>query len=236
MQTDFIHFTVKNRNFTIYLPKDADLHDLPAVYICGGHDTEVLILDIIKKMKPLFKKGFPKFAMISPLECEWDSDYSPWEAEIFGGRHFSGNADAFYALLKDEVIPYAESNFPLSSVKRCIAGYSLGALAAIYFFSKGNLFQNVACISGSLWYPGWIDYISHINRNTCSEKAYFSLGKAEVKTRNALMKENGKYYEITSDVFKKLLGEDNVKFEWNNGGHGFEETERFIRALQFILG
>lgn len=172
--------------------------------------------------------------MISPIESDWDSDYSPWPAELFGGRLFPGRADDYLSFLSSALIPFAEESFPIDRQKRYTMGYSLGALASFYFFLKSDLFSACACLSGSLWYPGFSEFIA--DNKPSSGALYLSLGKGEIKTRNALMRSSGVLHEEAASLLSSSLGAENVLFEWNNGGHGFEVPERHAKAIKWILG
>ena len=74
-----------------------------------------------------------------------------------------------------------------------IAGYSLAGLFALWATWNSGYFRRVASVSGSLWYPGFTDYIrnnepkSGCGEKSGPEKAYFSLGDRESRTRHPLM-------------------------------------------------
>lgn len=64
----------------------------------------------------------------------------------------SGGARKFLSFIKEELIPYIESEFYVTS-SRGIAGHSFGGLFAAYSFIKEpTIFQKYIIISPSLWY------------------------------------------------------------------------------------
>lgn len=63
-----------------------------------------------------------------------------------------GQADTFYQLLKNKIIPSAEEKFSGYPVKRSFIGHSLGGLFATYLLLNGDsLFNNLYALSPSLW-------------------------------------------------------------------------------------
>lgn len=63
-----------------------------------------------------------------------------------------GQADTFYHLLKNKIIPLVEEKFPGHPVKRSFIGHSLGGLFATYLLvSNDSLFTKLYALSPSLW-------------------------------------------------------------------------------------
>jgi predicted alpha/beta superfamily hydrolase len=66
-----------------------------------------------------------------------------------------GGAEAYLAVLKDEIVPFAESEFPIAPEGRGIAGHSFGGLFAAYALAHApSLFERVLMASPSLWFGG----------------------------------------------------------------------------------
>ena len=63
-----------------------------------------------------------------------------------------GQADTFYHLLKNKIIPVVEEKFSGHPVKRSFIGHSLGGLFATYLLVNGDsLFNDLYALSPSLW-------------------------------------------------------------------------------------
>ena len=76
------------------------------------------------------------------------------------GRPFSGGAGRLLPLLTENILPKAEALLPASPAWRGLAGYSLAGLFAIWALYQTDIFSRAASMSGSLWYPGLLDYLS----------------------------------------------------------------------------
>ena len=76
-------------------------------------------------------------AFVTVETADWNGDFSPWyAAKVFRrGEDFSGGADAFLALLTGEIVPQAEAKLGFTPEIRCLAGYSLAGLCALYALS-----------------------------------------------------------------------------------------------------
>ncbi len=60
-----------------------------------------------------------------------------------------------------------------------VCGYSLGGLFALYAFAREPRFAACACLSGSVWYEGWVDWLRANAPDCAGRYAYFSVGKKE---------------------------------------------------------
>lgn len=101
--------------------------------------------------------------------------------------------------------------------------YSLGWLFAIYASFKTNIFKRVASISGSLWYPNFLEFIQDNNVNKNIEKIYFSPGNKEKNSRNLLLQTVEDPTKEIASIYQK----NNIPtiYEENEGSH-FQEAER----------
>ena len=99
--------------------------------------------------------------------------------------------------------------------------------------------SRVASVSGSLWYPGFTDYIrNNAPKSGCGEKsglekAYFSLGDRESRTRHPLMSRVDACTVEVVERFKSYGIE--TAFEWNPGNHFDHPELRMARALAWLL-
>ena len=134
--------------------------------------------------------GCPPFTLVLISDLDWNHDMAPWDSQaVFkNGEPFTGGADDYMRLLVDEIIPRAEKELAGPPAWRGIAGYSLAGLFALYAIYQTDVFSRVGCISGSLWFPGFKEYVLSHEPKRWPDCIYFSLGDKEAKTRNPVLK------------------------------------------------
>ena len=162
-------------------------------------------------------------------------DMAPWDspAAFKKGETFTGGADDYLRLLVEEIIPRAEKELAGPPAWRGIAGYSLAGLFALYAIYQTDVFSRVGCMSGSLWFPGFKEYIFSHEPKRQPDCIYFSLGDKEAKTRNPVLKT---VQENTEEIraFYQSKGIDTV-FQLNPGNHFVQGIERTVAGIQWLL-
>ena len=107
-----------------------------------------------------------------PVES-WGDALTPWPAPSLrpGEKDFGGRADETLASLAEllDRVPGPHA----------ICGYSLGGLFTLYAFVREPRFAACACLSGSVWYEGWVDWLRENAPDCAGRYAYFSVGKKE---------------------------------------------------------
>ena len=179
--------------------------------------------------------NYPQFALVAISDLAWNHDMAPWDspAAFKKGEPFIGGADNYLQLLVEEIIPRAEKELAEPPVWRGIAGYSLAGLFALYAIYRTDVFSRVGCMSGSLWFPGFKEYIFSHEPKRRPDCIYFSLGDKEAKTRNSVLKT---VQENTEEIqaFYQSKGIDTV-FQLNPGNHFVQGIERTIAGIQWLL-
>ena len=203
----------------VYLPPE-EKPVTAAVYCLMGHDFAETLEEVMTAVEPAFGKGCLPFglALLSPES--WDDDYTPWPAEM-GGRHFGGQADRFLERFLKEQKPAIEQEYGWKNTPEttAVVGYSLGGLAALYAFYQSGAFGRVGSASGSLWYPGWMDYM-RAQTPARESVVYLSLGSKEEKTKNPWMAQVGDATREAKAIFDRaLIRPGRCTLEWNSGGH-----------------
>ena len=101
------------------------------------------------------------WALAAVSGLDWDRDLVPWDAPppAPGAAPLTGGADAYLAELTGQLLPAAEARLGGVPRWRGLAGYSLGGLFALWAVCQSEAFSQCACLSGSLWYPGWADFL-----------------------------------------------------------------------------
>lgn len=113
---------------------------------------------------------------------DWDDDLTPWPAhgEPAGSAPFKGHAHEFLCRLQDNVLPHAESLLKCRvEPRRDLFGVSLSGLFALWQWVVCDTFTNIASISGSFWYDGFVEWLSRQRLSAKSGRGYFSLGDKE---------------------------------------------------------
>ena len=178
----------------------------------------------------------PDHAFLAVSGFEWNVDLSPWKAPaVFKGEpDFGGGADAYLEQLTNEIVPEAVRKHGIDPDAVYIAGYSMAGLFALYSLYKTGVFNGAASCSGSLWYPGFIDYVHANDFAGTPSKVYLSLGDREAKTRNPVMATVEDNAKAAATLYKGK-GVD-VVLEMNKGGHFDEPALRTAKGIAWLLG
>ena len=145
----------------------------------------------------------------------------------------TGGANDYLNLLLTEIMPRAMQHIEGTPSFTGIAGYSLAGLFAVYATFQCDVFDRVASISGSLWFPDFREYVLSHQMKKHPEKMYFSLGDKEAKTKNSFLKAvQGNTEEIAEHC--KQLGID-VAWELNPGNHFKDAALRSAKGIKAIL-
>lgn len=215
----------------LYTPEKLN-EDLPVVIvnIDKAEDNEAIHEAVTELLDKDFILTFVKVK-------SWDDDLSPWPNDrLFkGGAPFAGKADTHLDSIIANAIPKIEDFLSEYSVKPSsyyIAGYSLAGLFALYSAYRCDQFEGFVSASGSLWYPGLMNYMDEHEISPKIQKAYFSLGDQEAKTSHPLMSQVEKN---TGEIQRKLSGTIKTIFELNEGNHFKDADLRLAKGIAWIL-
>ena len=165
---------------------------------------------------------------------DWNADLSPWVIPpVFrNDEPFTGGADAYLETLTVKIIPEIIGELGSEPTYIALTGYSLAGLFTVYAMFRTKMFSRIASASGSLWYPGFIDYAKSHKLAALPQKLYLSLGNREARTRNQIM---AKVEQNTRDLheYYKSLGINTV-FELNEGNHFKDAGLRIAKAITWI--
>ena len=202
----------------------------PIVYLnCfAGEGYEVL--------KALHNIGNFDLTLAAISGLDWGRDMSPWPAPPIrkGSPDFAGGGDKYLGIFIESLIPAVESSLPSPPGWRGIAGYSMAGLFAVYSLFKTGAFTRAASVSGSLWYPGFLEYAASHEPAAVTERVYFSLGDREHKTRNASMRPVRENTEKIERLFHGRVPETTFRLE--PGGHFDAPAERTARGIAWLIG
>ena len=112
---------------------------------------------------------------------DWDDDLTPWPAPGApkGSPPFKGEAQEFLKQLQTVVMPRIEREMEMTPRYRDLVGVSLSGLFTTWQWVICDTFMNIASLSGSFWYEGFVEWFEENLKARKPGKAYFSLGKRE---------------------------------------------------------
>ena len=219
-------FNMHNKEIT--LCKSSDINAPLIVFNTFDGDGEGVY-------KELQNMGCTSINLLVVGNIDWNHDMSPWYMSSIYSKEksFSGGADEYLKLLIDEILPKAKELIEGEPEFTGIAGYSLAGLFAVYTMYKTDVFDRVACMSGSLWFSDFIEYCKGNEYKRLPDKIYFSLGDKEANAHNPVLKTvQDKTIEL-SEYFKSLGSE--VIFELNPGNHFTDTILRSAKGIKAIL-
>lgn len=169
---------------------------------------------------------------------DWDNDLTPWPApgQPSGCPPFEGKGASFMKLFNGSVIPEIERRIDVGvrTVSRTLVGVSLSGLFTLWDWLQCDLFENMASISGSFWYSGFVTWLENLRIPEKSGKVYMSLGDRETHTP---VKAFQSVADDTAKVCHILSGAGiNVVFESTKGTHYAPLYPRLLKAFEFLYG
>lgn len=177
----------------------------------------------------------PPFTLVAIGGLDWNRELSPWACDgtVRDAEPFGGQASGFLDELLNRIIPKVELSLPLPPTWRCIAGYSLAGLFALWSLWQTDAFDRAASASGSLWFPGFIDHAHEHAMAVTPDAVYRSLGKKEAKTPNRMMRH---VLDDTRTMEALLVGRGiPTTLELNPGNHFAQTDLRMARGIHWIL-
>ena len=219
-------FTSEGKNVSVF---SATFPGAPVIYLNTYSDEGQQLFEATQTA------GYPPFTLVAISDLDWNHDMAPWDspAAFKNGEPFTGGADGYLRLLVEEIIPRAEKELAGPPAWRGIVGYSLAGLFALYTIYQTDVFSRVGCMSGSLWFPGFKEYVLSHEPKRRPDCIYFSLGDKEAKTRNPILKT---VQENTEEIqtFYQNKGIDTV-FQMNPGNHFAHGIERTVAGIRWLL-
>ena len=218
---------IANKEITIY---PASNTGSPLVILNSFGDEGAAVHEELRKMKTA------DFALASIKITDWNSDLSPWAILLVykNDEPFTGGADAYLETLTEEIIPAIIGEIGSEPAYIALAGYSLAGLFAVYAMYRTDRFARIASASGSMWYPGFVEFAKLYEPAALPEKMYLSLGDREARTRNRVMAKVEQNTGALYDYYKSLGVE--AVFEMNPGNHFQDAAQRMAKGIVWLVG
>ena len=186
----------------------------------GNKESNIVLVEIMNENQLDLDSSF--YHICVEIE-DWNQELSPWCAPAaFGKGSFGDGAKTTLS----EILKHCKD----SCKTYYLIGYSLAGLFALWSSYQCDVFSGIACVSGSLWFPGFIDYMK--NNTIYTKYVYLSLGKKETKTRNKVMSTVG---DRTIDAYEILNKQVDCIFEWNEGNHFNDIDARLKRGIDWLV-
>ncbi|MBR3315521.1 MAG: alpha/beta hydrolase [Atopobiaceae bacterium] len=163
--------------------------------------------------------------------ANWNDALTPWPAAGLyrGEREFGGCAASTLAELVSEVAPAIESAEGLCPSSRSVCGYSLGGLFALYALTHSDFFDACACLSGSVWYEGWVEHLQSLKLDLAGRFAFLSLGTKERRAARPILKTVQDRMEQCVEALQEHGCE--VEYRLGPGNHMQHVSERLEAGL-----
>ena len=198
--------------------------DAPLVVLnCFGDEGEAVASELDKLVASLY-------SLLAINVSDWNSALS---AVFKGEGDFGCGADEYVSELVNEIVPAACAEYGLKPRAIYIAGYSMAGLFALYSLYKTDFFAGCASCSGSLWFPGFSEYVCEHEFASAPSKIYLSLGDREAKTKNPVM---ATVEDKTRGIAERYIAKGyDVRFEMNQGGHFNDPELRTAKGIAWVI-
>jgi hypothetical protein len=184
-----------------------------------------------KIMEALRDNGKPELNLLFVYGLDWEHDMTPWECAPLrpSEKAFTGGAGEYLELLLTQILPQARDSVRGEPAYTGIAGYSLAGLFAVYSMYCCDEFDRVASISGSMWFPGFKEYVFEHSMKKIPDRVYMSLGDREGRTKDQRL---GTVRENSEAIVKHFTDIGiSVAWELNPGNHFTNASLRCARGI-----
>lgn len=166
----------------------------------------------------------------------WNDMLTPWAepGETQDAPPFAGKAAETLKTLREDVLPRVETALGGAKIReRALIGVSLSGLFTLWEWLQCDTFNSIACLSGSFWYPGFIEWIEKQIIPSKEGKAYFLLG---IKEPKAWVKAYRSVGVNTEEIVQRLKTSGiSTTFEWVPGNHTSNPLQRAEAALKNLF-
>ncbi|WP_315111537.1 alpha/beta hydrolase-fold protein [Clostridium intestinale] len=243
MNGEIIEEFFKERKLFIYLPPSYSNGEqgFPVVYVQDG-DYLFGSKKAIEELEVMFKNGeLKEIILVGVTSNKRNDEYTPWYGKPLAEKFddFGGKGKEYLDFLVNELKVYIDNKYSTLKGNTAIAGASLGALISLYgAYIYPEVFNKFGCISPSLWYEGFLEFMSRENLEVSTQRIYMDVGSKEGSGKKSIqlfMPENVEEgYRLISS---KALNPQNVKFIKEEGASHTEEAfvRRFPNAIKWLF-
>ncbi|MCM1033734.1 MAG: alpha/beta hydrolase-fold protein [Odoribacter sp.] len=213
-----------------------DIHCLCSDYISGGKIAYILypmegFLD--HWIDSAARKYGTTIAVITGMD--WQNVFSPWPAKGVpaGSQDFKGESLEFLNILHQTVIPKMESALGyITCPERTLVGVSMSGLFALWQWILCDTFTDIASLSGSFWYEGFMDWIKSHPVSHKRGRAFFLLGNLEARSSIKAFQTVG----VNTEEIIALLKKEGVRVRFQSvpGNHYSNPIPRLDAAFSAL--
>ena len=219
---------LKNKAVDLFRPERA-VSDTPLVLLVTGGENSKAVWEETRRLTG------QSFCLAAYPVTDWENELSPWKAKkVFrGGKGFGGGADETIRELERVIVPGLKRVIGCPEMPCIIAGYSLAGLFAVYAMYRTTAFTGAASVSGSLWFPGFLDYAASHEMPQTPGRVYLSLGNREKYTKSTVM---CRVEENTAALKEHFLAQGiECIFELNPGNHFQDVEQRLAKGIAWVV-
>ena len=197
----------------------------PAIYVVDFPEHPFDIADIAATLDS---------TVITVPIADWNASLTPWPAAGLYREEpdFGGDARHTLSELLEQALPHIEQEHGLAPCKRAICGYSLGGLFSLYAFTHAATFDACACISGSVWYEGWVDHLRQLDFDAVGRYAFLSIGTKEKRGAPKIIRTVQDNMEACAEILRAHGCE--TTYVTGPGNHMQLHHERFATGLAHL--
>lgn len=209
--------------------KEGKSKEAPLIVIPSFEDNASKIIENVKLLTD------KDFSLLTIYDFDWNNNLSPYKAPtIFKGTSdFKGEAKDFLEQVILKLINEVTIKENIRPIYKGLVGYSMAGLFAVYALFKTDAFLKVGSVSGSLWYPNFVEFIKNNEVLHSISTFYMSLGDKEKMTKNQTMRQVEDNSLIIFDRISSII--PHSKFEFNKGNHFQDEALRFAKCIAYLL-
>lgn len=222
--------------------KNINVEDFSCVCVPNNASTRIVFL-IYPQIEPFTDDWLEEqarnnkysLAVVYVPADKWNDCLTPWPepGETRNAQPFAGEGQRFLKILQTQIVPQCKNALGLESVEEIdLVGVSLSGLFTFWQWILCDTFTSIACLSGSFWYLGFMDWFEKQAIPHKEGKAYFLLGTEEPKANIKAFRPVGVNTENIVAALKKA-GIDTT-FEWVTGNHFANPLQRAEKALGFL--
>lgn len=223
------HLTIKDRNVYVFQKDET----VPQPLLIFNSNLQNVQAGLALYQKSL--ETCPAYTFVMLTDIVWDHDLSPGNCPptFVGDQACTPGAMAYKEFIIHQVIPAVQENTKTEYTSTSIAGYSMAGLFALYAGLTSDCFDKVLSASGSMWFPGFVDFVKETPKPKQLSAVYLSLGRKEKQARNT-------YYqsvEADTEEICKELQEKGIEttFVLQPGGHMTDPMGRILQGITWIL-
>jgi len=223
-----LDLTSEHRHVRVY--EAAASATAPVVYFIDYNENGEALLHECDLM------GCPPFNLAFISHLNWDAELTPWRATgriISPNDDFAGGAADLLQVITTDIVPRVEATLGWQPTWRVLGGYSLSGLFAVYAAFNTSVFHAIVSASGSMWYPGIVDYVNSHAPAPAVQRAYLSVGDKETRPRHPYLKNT---LDNTRQI-EQLLHDRGITthLDLNPGNHFTQVTWRQARGIHWVL-